>query len=180
MIQGTNAFDSGVRSLVLAHQNHVAHTFFLWASRIGSVSPFCWAEVVVSVLFAVRGRMRAAVSGLLAPSLAVLTYLSTKRFLPRLRPPSAAALHEATNSFPSAHATTSAAVCCTVAYLLWREDYLSARLALILATVPPLIIGVSRVYLDVHWSTDVIGGWIAGLVIAALARVAYNRSPFFS
>jgi undecaprenyl-diphosphatase len=179
-MQGTNAFDSGIRGLVLAHQSQTVHTLFAWASRIGSVSPFCWAGVAVSVMFLARGRMRAAVSGLLAPALAVMTYLGTKRFLPRVRPPSQAALREATNSFPSAHATTSAAVCCTIAYLLWREEMLSARFAFLLAIVPPLIVGVSRVYLDVHWSSDVIGGWTAGVLIAAIARVAYNRSPFFS
>jgi membrane-associated phospholipid phosphatase len=178
--QGTNAFDGAVRGWVLAHQNPAVHSFFAWSSRIGSVSPFCWAGVAVCLLLLFRKRTRAAVSGLLAPLLAVLTYLGAKRFLPRVRPPSEAALREATHSFPSAHATTSTAVCCTIAYLLWREQILSSRVALLVALVPPLIIGVSRVYLDVHWTTDVVGGWIAGLLITGIARVSYDRSPFFS
>jgi membrane-associated phospholipid phosphatase len=180
LIQGTNTFDSGVREWILAHQNPAVHSFFAWSSKIGSVSPFCWAAVVVSFIFFVRGRRRATVSGLIAPALAVFTYLGAKKFLPRVRPPSDAALHEATHSFPSAHATTSTAVCCTIAYLLWCEGMLSPRAAVLLAIAPPLIIGASRVYLDVHWTTDVLGGWTAGLIIAGIAREAYNRSPFFS
>ena len=180
MFQGTNAFDSGVRGWVLAHQNPSVHTFFAWASKIGSVSPLCWAGAAVALLLLARRRTRAAISAAIAPTLAVFTYLGAKRYLPRVRPPSEAALREATHSFPSAHATTSAAVACTVAYLLWREDILSPRLALVVAIVPPLIIGVSRVYLDVHWTTDVLGGWTAGLLITAIARAAYNNSPFFS
>jgi len=36
---------------------------------------------------------------------------------------------------------------------------------------------VSRLYLDVHWATDVIGGWVAGILIVAVAHLAYDRSP---
>jgi undecaprenyl-diphosphatase len=54
---------------------------------------------------------------------------------------------------------------------------LPAPVAFAVAFVAPLLIGVSRLYLDVHWATDVIGGWVAGVVIAAVARLVYNRSP---
>jgi membrane-associated phospholipid phosphatase len=56
---------------------------------------------------------------------------------------------------------------------------LPAPIALVLAIVPPLLIGVSRLYLDVHWATDVIGGWVAGVLITVIARLVYNRSPNF-
>jgi len=90
--------------------------------------------------------------------------------------PSAAGLAEATSSFPSAHSTASTAVYCTLAYVLWREKMLPAPAALAVAIVAPLLIGVSRLYLDVHWATDVVGGWVAGILIAGAARLAYNRS----
>ncbi|MEO9037147.1 MAG: phosphatase PAP2 family protein [Gemmatimonadaceae bacterium] len=134
----------------------------------------------MAVVFFMTGRRRATLSALLAPALAVATYLGAKRYLPRVRPPSEAALREATHSFPSAHATTSTAVCCTIAFLLWREEMVPPPVAILIAVIPPLIIGASRIYLDVHWATDVLGGWIAGLLIAVVAREAYDRSPFFS
>jgi undecaprenyl-diphosphatase len=57
---------------------------------------------------------------------------------------------------------------------------LPAPIALTLGIVPPFLIGASRLYLDVHWATDVIGGWVAGVLIAAVARLVYNRSPNFA
>ena len=136
----------------------------------------CWMSALISLVLVTRGHRRAAVGPLVAPVLAVLAYLGSKRFLPRMRPPSAAAFAERTGSLPSAHSTTAAAVCCTLAYVLWREQILTGPPALALGIVPPLLIGVSRVYLDVHWATDVLAGWAVGIFIAAVARIAYNRA----
>jgi undecaprenyl-diphosphatase len=85
-------------------------------------------------------------------------------------------------SFPSGHAMLSAIVYLTLGALLaelvekrWLKVYL-----LTVALGLTLIIGLTRVYLGVHYPTDVVGGWIAGLawaIIAALvARVARSKS----
>jgi undecaprenyl-diphosphatase len=134
-----------------------------------------WAGILLALLLFTRGRRLAALAVGVAPLLALLTYTGVRRVLPRDRPPSGAGLHEASNSLPSAHSTTAAAVCCTAAYVLWRERVLSAPAAIALAVLPPLLIGASRLYLDVHWMTDVIAGWTAGLLIAALAALVYRR-----
>lgn len=53
----------------------------------------------------------------------------------------------------------------------WR----ARRTALALAIGGPLLVGVSRIYLNVHWATDVLGGWSAGLLIAVLSAALYER-----
>jgi undecaprenyl-diphosphatase len=173
------ALNRVVRDWMLAHQNPIAHQAFAWASAVGSFRFVFWMSVLVALLLVALGRRRGVVPSVLAPLLALLVYTGIRRFYTHARPPSIAGLAEGTSSFPSAHSTASTAVYCTLAYVLWREKMLPAPVALAVAIVPPLLIGASRVYLDVHWTTDVIGGWIAGILIAALARLAYNRSPAF-
>jgi undecaprenyl-diphosphatase len=73
-----------------------------------------------------------------------------------------------TSSFPSAHAMVSASVYLTMGVLLARTHQRQAVKAFFIAAsvVLTLIIGVSRVYLGVHWPTDILAGWAAGLIWA--------------
>ena len=69
-----------------------------------------------------------------------------------------------TTSFPSGHATLSAITYLTIAALLARA-YPSPILDLyfmILAALLTVLIGLSRIYLGVHFPTDILGGWCIG------------------
>jgi len=83
-------------------------------------------------------------------------------------------------SFPSGHAMNSALVYLTLATLLARaQQGRRVRIYLLsVAIVLTLLIGLSRIYLGVHWPTDVVAGWTVGAawaVLCALVGKALER-----
>ena len=75
-------------------------------------------------------------------------------------------------SYPSGHAIASVAVLLTIAWLLWRERGWRWPWAVAVALVCVSL--YSRLYLGVHWPTDVIGGVLVGSVWLAVAVRAYG------
>jgi undecaprenyl-diphosphatase len=82
-----------------------------------------------------------------------------------------------TSSFPSGHSMLSAVVFLTLGALLARgQRNLRLRAYLIvLAVFLTAVVGVSRVYLGVHWPTDVLAGWTAGAAWALLCWAVAAR-----
>jgi undecaprenyl-diphosphatase len=78
------------------------------------------------------------------------------------------------SSFPSGHAMLSAITYLTLGALLARSESRKRVKAffMIVASVMTVSVGVTRVYLGVHWPTDVLAGWTAGAVWALLCWTA--------
>ncbi len=83
-----------------------------------------------------------------------------------------------TGSFPSGHAMISAATYLTVgALLVSSQSSRGARLYVLgLSVAITLLIGLSRLYLGVHWPSDVVAGWSAGAAWALLFWIVARRT----
>jgi membrane-associated phospholipid phosphatase len=169
------SFDAAVQSWVLAHQATWVEQIFRWITTLGGITGMRVLAGAGAAYLWSRGRRRVAAGVLLAAVVADILFHVVKPLVARPRPLGLGGLVDSSYAFPSGHATVSAAVCCTLAYVLWREGLVGGRPALMLAVIVPLLVGVSRLYLNVHWATDVLGGWFAGLLIAVLSALVYDR-----
>jgi len=91
-----------------------------------------------------------------------------KRFFARERPNVLQMIPASGYSFPSGHAMNSAAVCTMLTLLILPHvRKLSGKLAVcIFFGTLAVLVGLSRVYLGVHYAGDVLGGWLLGTVVA--------------
>ncbi|MER6417846.1 phosphatase PAP2 family protein [Streptomyces sp. NPDC001137] len=80
-------------------------------------------------------------------------------------------------AFPSGHAMTATVVCGLLLWLLHRygPDRAVWRTALAVGVVSVLGVGLTRVWLGVHWPSDVLGGWLLGAMLVALAVAVHQR-----
>ena len=79
-------------------------------------------------------------------------------------------VYASNSSFPSGHSMVSSVTYLTLAALLARshERKRIKSFFLLMAALVIALVGVTRVYLGVHWPTDVLAGWMAGSVWAML------------
>jgi len=142
---------------------------------------FIWLfTLVVAGYFALTRRWRALVIFLAAIGGASVLDSLLKISFHRARPEIVPHLTYVTNaSFPSGHAMISAATYLTVGAMLARTQP-SMRVRVYLLSVfiaMTLLIGISRLYLGVHWPSDVAAGWCAGAGWALIFWVIAERGP---
>lgn len=114
-------------------------------------------------------RRRWMLAGWLAVVVAGSALLSTlvKNAVERTRPPTLGVLASAHGfSFPSGHTqaatVTYAAIVLVVGWILIRPGPAVRRVSAVLVVLVVGAVGLSRVFLGVHWPTDVLGGWLIG------------------
>jgi len=101
-----------------------------------------------------------------------LLRLTINQAVGRPRPPDALHLVGAGGfTFPSGHTTTATLGYGLIALLVVALFPAARRWAVLAAVVLAAAVGLSRVYLGVHWPTDVFGGWALGVACLALAAV---------
>jgi undecaprenyl-diphosphatase len=124
------------------------------------------------------GKRRVALFLLASVAGALVTGTVLKGLFDRPRPDLVPhATYVVTKSFPSGHSMMSAATYLTIGTLLARVQVRRRLKVYILgvATFLALLVGASRVYLGVHWPSDVLGGWALGSAWALACWIVARR-----
>ena len=148
-----------------AHRYGVAHPGWVlgwrWLSFVFGPWTFQITAVLVAFVALARRQRRTAIFLLVAVVLSGLVTDVAKDIAQRARPLTALA-HEPSWSFPSGHALGTMAGALGLCAVFRMAQVARLRLIEVLCAVIVVVVGVSRVVLNVHNPTDVLAGWLLG------------------
>jgi undecaprenyl-diphosphatase len=179
----TQAFDDAVLRYVGEHRVPLLENAMLEITFLGTGTVVLMIAFVAALfLWLTRHRYSAAL--LVAATVGAIVLNNVlKQFFDRPRPQIITwGTHALTTSFPSGHAMSAAVVYSTIAYLAARLQHRRrARVTTMsVAAVLVILVCASRVYLGVHYPTDVLAGTVVGLAWAGFCMATLEAVQLYA
>jgi undecaprenyl-diphosphatase len=160
-----NTIDLTVNSFMAGIQNPALTKFFLFITNLGNVWIIIPLSLVLIFFLLYNGHKREAFLAALAISSTAIICEILKILVGSPRPSNALVSEIITQSFPSWHAAMSTAFFLTLLFIYKdkirnktkRNVFISSCIMLI------ILVSLSRLYLNVHWLTDIIAGLLLGI-----------------
>jgi membrane-associated phospholipid phosphatase len=169
--------DTRIHDWAIGERTAGATLFFTAMTYIGGPVGIAIEILAVSIVLAFRRRWSWLIYLIVTAGGGGLLDFELKRYFARARPAVAEMLRRANGySFPSGHAMGSAVAYGALAYLAFRAIRSWPARAAVIAFLYTLVaaVALSRVYLGVHWISDVLAGITAGTVWVTTTTVAYE------
>lgn len=154
---------------IISNQINPNLTLFMrFATEVGSVG----VVIILCLSFFLFSKVRKNYALPVATTVAItsLSNLGLKTLFARERPNILQLISESYYSFPSGHAMINMAFY-TIVFMITKKhvDNKKTKLTIsIICIIIPLVIGISRIYLGVHYTSDVVAGWFLGCVISII------------
>ncbi len=162
--------DRAILLWIHQHGTPTLDALFSFSSQLGTI-PFCAALVLAAAVWhSARGERRERAAWVVAGCTTLLLTETIKLAVGRPRPGLWPWLVPVSGfAFPSGHAVASATFFPLLAWLILRSRPRWRKIAYAIGLVPAAYVGIGRLYLGVHWPTDVLGGWALGVAQSAAA-----------
>ncbi|MDP9008462.1 MAG: phosphatase PAP2 family protein [Pseudomonadota bacterium] len=155
-------FDAPILNTLHKWATPALDRFFISMTRVGYTWGVVPLDAMLLVFLALRRRFRDGLFFGIAVIGSAILNIAAKNYFARTRPDLWISLMpETTYSFPSGHAMGSATLGLAMILLCWPTRW--RWLVTIETLVLVLLIGVSRVYLGVHYPSDILAGWTAAI-----------------
>lgn len=173
-------FDTAVQSAIRGDLPESASRFWVAITQLGNVIPL-FSLVIVLAGFFYWKKWKAEAYYLLG-SLILMGGASTalKFLYQRPRPTIEWVIGTTGYSFPSWHTASTILVACVLAIVIQQrcQNKVLRRLSQLVIIGTAILVALSRIYIGVHFPTDIIGGWLLALVILWGLYPTYDRIRF--
>jgi undecaprenyl-diphosphatase len=179
----TQAFDDAVMQFVARHQQPLLRNMMVEITALGTGIVVTMIVVVSSAVLWLNHHRHSAVLLLVVTVGGIVLNNLLKSGFGRPRPQIFEwGTHALSSSFPSGHAMSSAVVYGTVAYLVARlqRERLPRVLTIIVAGILIVLISASRLYLGVHYPSDVLAGVVIGLAWTGFCMAVLEAAQMYA
>jgi undecaprenyl-diphosphatase len=171
VVEKENQLDTRVVAVVNQHQSPAATHFFETITFFGSTNFLLPAYSILIIILLLEKRKRTAFNiGVIGVSSSAVLYL-LKEIFKRHRPTDPLMAHVTGFSFPSGHSFSSFTFYALIIYLFWQLKIspLAKGIIAFFFFLFALLISYSRVYLRVHYPSDVVAGFCLSVIWLLLA-----------
>lgn len=175
MLGLTRGFDEAVYSIVRSLECGFFDKYFIYVTKLGNESTIIILVAILLLLLRNRDRMLVFLSAIVS----VASNQLIKHILMRDRPDVLKLIEQGGYSYPSGHSMIAVAVYGLLLYFVWkkiRNKYLKYGLSFLFVLLI-LSIGISRIYVGVHYASDVLGGFLLALVELVLI-IDFSKKRF--
>ena len=179
----TQRFDDAVMNFIAANQNPTLKSAMLEITMLGTGTVVMTMVIVAAAFLWLNKHKHSSILLGVATGGGIVLNNLLKSGFDRPRPQIFEwGTHAVTSSFPSGHAMSAAIVYSTIAYLVARlqRDHVSRVLTMTMAAILIVLICVSRLYLGVHYPSDVLAGVIIGLAWAGFCMATLEAIQLFA
>lgn len=176
------AFDDTVSEFIHSYRSPTLTPVFEFITHLGDRGAYFVAAIMVAAFFYFKyGRWKFTLQTILVLLLSSLSNVVLKKVINRERPSLEHLVAVSTLSYPSGHSMSAMAFYGFLIYLSFRFSgswWLKAA-AFIGFGGLILLIGISRIYLGVHYPSDVIAGCLGGLIWVTFCVVVFNVTDLY-
>jgi membrane-associated phospholipid phosphatase len=163
VLQGEHAgFDWTIRGFAMAHQYGALSVFFRIFTTIASKEILVPLAMVIGWFLSRRDKI--VVLLLLLCGFVAAEFVDFLKEEFQVGRPLAGMRFSRSFSFPSGHSSGAATIVTLMSYVAWRQHRFRA-VVLSSSIAFALLVAASRVYLDRHWTTDVVAGLVIGVAL---------------
>lgn len=176
--KGINAFDLNILQNVAAHRTDFLNNFFIFITNFGSIEYVCFFAVILSVILIYKKKYNYLISLITLLTGAGILVFTIKDVVKRARPEIMnAVIPENGFSFPSGHTFLSLVFYGLLTYFIFKnvKNIFLKALTLVIGAKLILVISFSRIYLGVHWTSDVIASFLLASVLLSLVIYYLER-----
>lgn len=170
-------FDNAISLFFSVHNNVTFTNIFKTISFIYSPKFMIVLNVLLFIFIILKKKYKLLIIVLSSISSVIINNL-VKLIVRRERPDYLRMVMEKSYSFPSGHAMISVLFFGSIIYLVNKYNLKYKKLITFSLSTFVLLVGISRIYLGVHYLTDVVGGYLLGFIVLFLIIHLFERKKF--